>query len=284
MNQNLAYLFKFNVAMLFMSTSGALGRFISLPPPIIIWIRCLLAALLLFTFIKWQKIPLFIHKRHRGALVVSSIFLGIHWVTYFYALHLSNVAIAFLSIFTYPVITTLLEPLVMKTRFVWSNLFLAFLVLLGIFFMVPEFTLGNTATLGLIVGLFSATFYSFRNLMLKQHIAQYSGITLMFYQLTINALLMWPTLLIFEIKDFSSQIPALVALAILTTAIGHTLFVMSFKKFSISAVSIMSSLQPLMGILIAYLFLDEIPAAKTLIGGGLILATVVIESIRTVKS
>lgn len=283
MNQNFAYLLKFNIAMLIMSTSGALGRFIHLPPPVIIWARCLIAALVLFLFIWWQKTPVKLNKKHIKIIFISSVFLGIHWITYFYALHMSNVAIGFLSIFTYPVITTLLEPIVLKTKFAWSNLLLAFLVLLGVFFMVPEFTLENNATIGLLFGIFSAVFYSFRNLLLKKNIMQYSGSTLMFYQLAINAVLLCPVLFFFEIENLAGQLPALATLGILTTAVGHTLFVISFRRFSISAVSIMSSMQPLMGILIAFIFLDEVPEMKTLIGGFLILGTVVVESSRTIK-
>ena len=284
MNRNFRYILEFNLAMLFMSTSGALGRSIDLAPPVIIFIRCLLAGIFLFMFIRWRGISYrILHRRHFRVIFISSVFLGVHWVTYFYALHKSNVAIAMLSLFTYPVMTTLLEPLMLKTRFLWSNLLLAIIVLVGIFFMAPAFTLENDITLGLVIGLFSAFLYSIRNLLLKKNIVQYSGVTLMFYQLAINAVLLVPVVFIFDVEKVLPQLPSLATLALLTTAIGHTLFVMSFKKFSITAVSIMSSLQPLMGIGIAYLFLGETPAYKTMIGGGLILVTVVIESVRTVR-
>ncbi len=188
-----------------------------------------------------------------------------------------------LSLFTYPIMTTLLEPIVLKTKFTYFNLFLAILVLIGIFFLVPEFSIENKYTIGILIGLASAVFYSLRNLLMKKSIAQYSGMTLMFYQLLINAFLLIPVLFIFETKNFEQQIPPLLALAIITTAMGHTMFVMSFKKFSVTAVSIMSSVQPLLGMVFAYFMLNEIPANKTLIGGALILATVIAESIRTVK-
>lgn len=284
MKNNIWYLIQFNFAMLLMSTSGSLGRFISLPPPVTIWMRCILAAILLFLFIKWRKIPYKIHvRRHFIIILISSVFLGIHWITYFYSLQYSNVAIAMLSLFSYPVITTFLEPIMLKTKFLFSNLFLALLVLIGIFFLVPEFDLENDYTIGVIIGIVSAVLYSIRNLLLKKNIVQYSGITLMFYQLAINASLLWPVLFFFEFEALQSEWPAVLILAGITTATGHTLFVMSFKKFSISAISIMSSLQPLLGIFLAYIFLNEEPAPRTMIGGSLILATVIIESIRTVK-
>jgi drug/metabolite transporter (DMT)-like permease len=74
---------------------------------------------------------------------------------------------------------------------------------------------------------------------------------------------------------------ALLTLALLTTAVGHTLFVMSFKNFSISTASIMSSIQPVYGILFGMFLLNEIPSENTLIGGFLILTTVTIESVQS---
>jgi drug/metabolite transporter (DMT)-like permease len=75
----------------------------------------------------------------------------------------------------------------------------------------------------------------------------------------------------------------LLLLAFLTTAIGHSLMLHSLKFFSASTASIISSLQPIFGIILAFLFLQEMPTTNTFFGGGLILLTVVVESIRSKK-
>ncbi len=284
MNPHLKNLLQFNFAMLIMSTSGTFGRLILLPPPVTIWLRSLFGGLALLVLILILKNNIRIHRSHFKSIFISSVFLGIHWVTYFYSLQLSNVAIAMLSLFTYPVFTALLEPIVLKQSFQWSNLILAGVVLAGVSFMIPEFDMENRHTLGIIIGLCSAILYSFRNLILKKHVNQYPGTTLMFYQLLINAILLAPLPFFYRMDGFTDNLPFIMLLAVLTTAIGHTMFVMSFKKFSISAVSILSSMQPLFGILVAFIFLNEVPASRTFIGGALILVTVVIESLRTASS
>jgi drug/metabolite transporter (DMT)-like permease len=116
---------------------------------------------------------------------------------------------------------------------------------------------------------------------MKQKIASYHGSMLMFYQMVIITLVLWPVLFFFEANPTMNDWQALLVLALLTTAIGHTLFVMSFKNFSISTASIMSSVQPIYGILFGLLLLNEVPALSTLFGGFLILTTVVIESIHS---
>ncbi|MFG6687268.1 EamA family transporter [Mariniflexile sp. HNIBRBA6329] len=48
----------------------------------------------------------------------------------------------------------------------------------------------------------------------------------------------------------------------------------SFKHFSANTARIISSTQPVFGIILAFLFLNETPTLNTFLGGFLILATV----------
>jgi drug/metabolite transporter (DMT)-like permease len=274
----------FNMAMVFLSTSGPLGRYVTTAPALTIWLRCLFAALALYAILRFRKMPIRIRAwTHFKHIFVSSLFLSAHWITYFYALKFSNVAVAMLSLFTFPVITALLEPVLLKTRFLWSRFIMALMVMLGVVLLVPELSIDNKVTLGALLGLISAVLYALRNLMLKKYVQLYSAMTLMYHQMLYNALILWPAVFIFDASEVPSQLPWILALALLTTTLGHTLFVYSFKKFSITAASIMSSLQPLFGIIMAIMFLNEIPATQTLLGGAIILFTVLVESYRSVK-
>ena len=280
-NQNLLLL---TLATLLISTSGALGRFISMPTEIIIWWRSALGALFLFMFCKYKKVPLKIQsKKDFSTILVSAIFLGAHWITYFYALKLSNVALGMLSVFTFPVITALIEPFFTKTKLNPIHIVLALMVLLGIYILAPDFNFENTQIKGILFGLLSALFYAIRNLMLKKPASKYNGMSLMMYQTLILTIILLPFLFIKDNSNITTQYPYIILLALVTTAIGHSLLISSFKHFSISTASIISSTQPIFGIIIAYLFLNEIPTLNTFIGGSLIIATVIIESIRSRK-
>lgn len=281
-NQYLKHITELHLAMLFISTSGVLGRYISLPPAITIWWRCLFAAIILGVYCRFKNVSLKIsNKKDLKTIILSGVFFGAHWVTYFYSLQLSNVAIAMLSIFTYPVITALLEPLFFKFKLNPKHIALGVLVLVGIYFLTPEFNIENDYTLGVLMGLISAVFYALRNILLKKRIAKYDGSMLMFYQMLAILFVLWPAFIIFKAEPSMNEWQAIIILALLTTAIGHTLFVRSFKNFSITSASIMSSVQPIYGILLGMLFLGEIPSHATIIGGVLILSTVVIESVHS---
>ena len=270
--------------MFFISTSGVLGRYISIPPAITIWWRCLFAAIILAIYCRFKKVSLKIAtKKELKTIVLSGFFFGAHWVTYFYSLQLSNVAIAMLSIFTYPVITALLEPLFFKIKLNLKHIALGLIVLVGIYFLTPDLNLENDHTKGIIMGIISAVFYALRNLLLKKRIAAYDGTYLMFYQMLAILVVLWPAFFIFNAAPSMNEWQAILILALLPTAIGHTLFVRSFKNFSIASASIMSSVQPIYGILLGMLFLKEMPSYNVIIGGVLILSTVVIESIQSQK-
>lgn len=246
-----------------------------------------MGSLALWIFLTLRKQPTFIGWGKDFRIVfISSVFLGLHWVSYFYALSLSGVAVGMLSLFIYPVITSLLEPLMLKTGYKPWDIILALVAFSGVFFLIPEYDLGNDITLGAFVGIFSAVFYSVRNILLKKNIGNHSGSTLMYYQLLVISLFLWPVLFFNDVQEMLASVQtewhAILILGFFTTAIGHTLFVMSFKHFTITAVSIISNLTPLCGIVLGYLFLNEVPNERVLIGGGIIMFSVMAESIRTV--
>jgi drug/metabolite transporter (DMT)-like permease len=283
-NSSLINLLQLNFAVLIISTSGALGRFIELPVPLIIALRACLGAIPLILFCKFKKFSFNIQKKDRSTIIISSILMGTHWIAYFISLKLSNVAIGMLSVFTYPVITAFLEPIILKNKFKKSNLILGLMVLVGIYFLVPEFSLENDYFKAIGFGVFSAFCYSIRNIFMKQKASQYEGSILMVYQLIIVSILLAPVFLIYDMTGLKASIPALLILAFLTTATGHTLFIYSFRNFTISTASIISSIQPVYGIILGMIVLGEYPVLNTVFGGILILGTVMIESIRSFKN
>ena len=280
MNQNSKWypLLLLNMGMLFSSSSGAFGRYIDLSPPLTIGYRAFIALVLLALYGLIQRHRFQFDLKQHGLIVfLSGILMALHWVLYFYALRWGSVAIGMLSLFTYPVFTSLLEPLFFNIKWQWRHLMMSLLIIIGIYFLAPSLDIKNVSTQGLLMGLFSAFTYSLRNILLKKKIDTFKGSMLMFYQMVITFVFLIPAFIVYGMEDVTPQLPFIGALAILTT-IGHTLFINSFRYFNISTVSILSSIQPLLGIALGVIFLSEIPNEPSIIGGVLILLTVIIES------
>ena len=115
-----------------------------------------------------------------------ALFLGLlmaaHWVSYFAAMQYSSVSIGMIALFTFPVMTVLLEPFFEGIRLVWQDVISALVVLFGIYLIVPEVSLENEITQGVLIGVFSAVLYSFRNLVHRKYFSHYSGAQAMAYQ------------------------------------------------------------------------------------------------------
>lgn len=272
------------LATLFISTSGVLGRYINLPTEVIIWFRAFLALFFIYGYCKFKKIDLRIKStQHYKPFLIGGVLMAAHWITYFYALKLSNVALGVLSLYTFPIIIALLEPLFLKVKFNPIYILLGVMVLAGLFILTPEFNLESSQVRGILFGVLSAFCYAIRILIMKQQISNYNGSLLMFYQVVIITVLLFPVLFYMDLSNLGNQFPYLLLLALLTTAIGHSLMLHSLQFFSASTASIISSLQPIFGIILAFIFLQEIPTWNTFWGGSLIVATVVIEGLRSKK-
>ncbi len=278
------HLLELNLAILFISTSGVLGRVITFAPPISIWGRALIGFLCVAAYCVYRKIPMRLaSKKDAGVLVLSGLLFGGHWITYFYSLQWSNVAIAMIAIFTYPVMTAFMEPLISRAKFQWAHVLLGMLVLVGMYFLTPEMNIENKQTKGMLFGVLSAFLYAIRNIISKQQVEKYSGSFIMLLQTLVVALVLLPVLWVYPLEGSSINWFYIFLLGLLTTAIGHTLYVNGLRNFSATSAGIVSGLQPIFAIILAIIFLGEIPNARTLIGGALILCTVLIESRRTLK-
>ena len=264
-----------NLGILCISTSGVLGRYISLAPTQIIFWRSSLAFLCLFFWVALKRKSIFNQfQTDPIALVVSGFLLGLHWVTYFYALQWSSVAIGMLSLYTFPIITAFLEPLFGPEQFQIKHFILGIGLLFGIYLISPEIDWKNQQFLAVGMGVFSAVCFSFRNLLLKKRSQNTDGQTIMTTQVAIISIFLLPVALQSPITPVVSNGTALFFLALITTVIGHSLFLQSFQKFSITTASLISCLQPLYGIIMGAIWLQEYPQAKTLVGGGIILSAV----------
>lgn len=278
MNLNKSLL-QLNLALIFLSTSGILGKLVRSSPELTIWFRCILASLVLFLFIKFSSKNIIIkNKTHIKYILLSGFLIAFHWVTYFYALKLSNIAISLLTLYTFPAITALLEPIILKTKFKLIHLLLSILIIIGIGFMIPSFNLKDAKLIAIAFGLISALAYALRNIWTRKILKFYDGTSMMFYQVLICSVLLSPFLFLHDNSNIISDTPSFLGLAIITTVLGHTMFVHALKQYTAVSVSLISGIIPIYGILWGVIFINDIPSVKTIIGGSFILLSFIIET------
>ena len=268
-------LIEFHFGIFLMSTSAVLGRYILASSTIVTLLRCIIGfvALLLILLLFRAQFQ-FNWKKHGLIMIFSSVFMATHWVTYFYSLDYSNVSIALLTLYTFPAMTAIIEPLVLKKSIPRRDIVLAMVVLLAICIITPPTFSGSKIPLAIALGLVSALCYSIRNIWMAQLSPIYEGSTLMLFQLIIMSFLLSPAFIFIHTDWSTMQWGAILILGIGTTAIAHTLFVRGLSYYSAATASLLACIIPIYAILWGYLILGEIPDLRTIIGGCLILSVV----------
>ena len=129
---------KLHLGVLLLGVSGLFAKLIHLPALDIIAYRSTLTVIVLLCFLTLSKstIRLNSFKDYRTALILG-LLAAVHWLTYFMSIQLSSVAVGMITLFTYPVFTVLIEPLLRKKLPSLRDIFISVLVTFGISMLFP---------------------------------------------------------------------------------------------------------------------------------------------------
>ena len=278
-------LIELHIAVLLFGGTALFSKLIPLSALDITLLRCAVAAVILALIVKSTGTQLRLKNQKDYFVAVGlGIIVSLHWVTYFASMQLSSVAIGMIAFFTYPVMTVLIEPLFTKARLKLADLISGISVLCGVSLLIPEATLGNDVTLGIVIGILSAMLFTARNLLHKRYFSEYSGPQAMFYQTAVAVpfLLPWHQADLTAIDNHVWWL--ILLLGVFFTAAPHALFTSALRQLSAKTVSLVSCLQPLYGAVLALLLLGEELALKTIIGGALVVITAIYETQQSRKA
>lgn len=277
-------LIELNVAVLLWAGTALFAKWIALPAFQITALRSVVAAVALFAVLRWQGQSLrTASRKDLWMLLAGGVAMGAHWVTYFQSIQISTVAIGILSLHTYPVMTALIEPLLFHERLHWLDVLLALLVLLGVAVLVPSFSLDNDIARGVLLGVLSAACFTARNILSRRVVSVYGGMRVTFYQLLAAAVALLPVAIVAGRPISAHAGWQVLLLGILFTALPHTLYTNSLAHLKARSVGVIATLLPVYGAVTAAVFLGEIPARRTLVGGAIILVAVIVETVRVLQ-
>ena len=261
-----------HVATLLFGVAGLFGKLVHLSPVGIVFGRVFFATLFLgpALWLAGRKVTLE-SNRDYGLLALQGLILATHWGTFFKAIQVSSVAVGLLTFATFPVFTTLLEPLFDRRAFRWGSLVPALWTLAGVAFVVPRFEWGNAMCEGALWGLASGFTFAILSLLNRRSTKRYHGAVISFWQDTAAALFLLPLLLLRPEMPTPTDVGFLLLLGVLFTGVSHTLFIQGMRTVSARRASIIASLEPVYGIAAALYFLGEVPTLRSLAGGSMIL-------------
>lgn len=277
-NRNRAIL-QLNIGTFLASFTGLLARVLETPTIWITYFRMLIAAFVIFFFMLWSKEPIKAKsKREFFWMFFLGMVLAFHWIAVFKSFSLSSVAIGITAIFTFPVITALLEPIFLKSTFHFYDILCAFLALLGVYLTTTQFDLKSEHVMGALWGLVAALSFAIRNVMIKKEIHKMNGVKMMLYQTFFGSFFLIPFLSEFPTYHLQLEWKAILVLGVILTALTHTLYVVSMKELSASSTSVISSLQVVYAIFLAFFILGEQISWKGILGSLIIIVVAFYET------
>ena len=250
-----------HIAVFLAGFTGILGRLISLNEGMIVWYRLLLTATTMWLLFglkkKIRSIPL------KDILQISGVgfIAAMHWVTFYGSIKYSNVSVALVCFSAISFFTAVFEPMILRKRIKWTEMFLGLMTIAGIYIIFHFDTQYKT---GIIVGLISAVLAALFPIYNRQFLQRINVETMLTWQQT-GGLISLSVLLPFYLRQFPivSFFPGiedllwLLVLAWFCSVIAFQFSSNALKRLSAFTVNLTYNLEPVYGILLAFIVYKE---------------------------
>jgi drug/metabolite transporter (DMT)-like permease len=193
---------------------------------------------------------------------------------------MSTVAVGLLTFSTFPVFVTFMEPYFFKEKLRRFDMLTAGFVVLGLILVIPSLDFQNNITQGAFWGTISGFTFAVLSILNRKYVGTYPSMVIACYQNWMATLILFPFLFFEDVSPQPTDFLLLAILGIFCTALAHVLFIRSLVHIKTQLASITACLEPVYGIIFAFVLLDEIPALRTILGGSIILVTIVIASMK----
>jgi drug/metabolite transporter (DMT)-like permease len=264
--------------------TAILGALITITADAIVWYRMLLAAVFLSAFIIFKKKSFRIPVKSFVKLIFVGLLIALHWITFFHAIHVSNVSIT-LSIFSLGAFfASLLEPLFYGRKVLWYEVFFGLIIIAGLG-MIMKVEVSYLE--GMVYALISIILGVLFTLMNGKLIENHDSAVISFYEFVAGVFFISIYFLYqnkfsadFFVLSFNNWILILI-LASICTAYAFTASVKVMEKLSPYTVMLTTNLEPVYGIILAYFIIGgkEKMSTSFYIGAVIILITVILNGI-----
>lgn len=285
-NTKKAYL-EIHLAVALWGFTAVLGDLIQLSAMVLVWWRTLLTCIVFLMFTKvWSKVRV-LPRATLWRFAGIGVILTAHWLCFYGAIKLANASIALICLGVTSLFSSFLEPLFNRTKVKWYEVSLGILIIPGIILVQKQSeTVGGNFLLGFWVAMLSAFLVSFVAVFNKKMIDKASPLSISFLEMLGGwfSLSIFLGIAFFTNAGFANQpfLPSisdwqyLAILVILCTNIAQIFCFRAMKHLSAFATNLTVNLEPIYGILLAILILNENRELSWTfyLGGSMILAAV----------
>lgn len=261
--QNLKYQFTLHTIIFIWGFTALLGKWIDADAFVLVWFRVVIAFVSLLIFLIILKRKLIITSKSNTLKTIGvGILVALHWVTFYLSIKESTASLAIICLATTTIHVSWIEPLIMKRKFLWSELVLGIIIIGGIL-LITSNTTGEQNMIGIAFGLLSAllaALFSVFNARLIQDVSA-SKITLyeMFSASIVMSLFLIfsPTFTLQDLIISSNDFYLLLFLGIICTSVAFLITVEITKFLGAFAVTLSINMEPIYTLGLAAWFLGE---------------------------
>lgn len=269
-----------HIGVMLFSFSGIIAQYVQVPSILAAMGRVLCSSLLLFTIAKIKRDDLKLDsKRDYIGIIATGMVLAIHWVTFFHSIQTSTVAIGAITFTTFPLFITFIEPFVFHEKLKFKSIIRALVVLIGVTITIPEFSLTNQTTVGIIWGMISSFTYAIATMANRYFSKKYTSRTVCIYEQGTAATVLLPSLLFVPAVWRVQDIIGIIIVGCVCTALAYSFYITAQRRVRAQTAGIISGMETVYGIFFAFLLLGEIPTIRELVGGSIILGAALIASL-----
>jgi len=281
-------LIHFHFIVFIFGFTAILGSIISIDSIKLVWYRMLIASICLLLLAPFLGKKINISKIIIFKLLFCGVIISLHWVFFFKSIKVSNVSITLSILSLGAFITSFLEPILYKRKIILYEVFLGILVVSGtaiIFKTQFHYLEGILYALGSVI---LSVFFTLFN---GKLIGKTSSFTISLYEL-IGGFITISVLLIIN-NDFNKDLLLLknddfiwlLILGTICTAYAFVISVEVMKHLTPYSVMLSINMEPIYGILLAIIFLNESEnmSFEFYIGFLLIFSSVILNGILKLK-
>lgn len=210
---------------------------------------------------------------HRPQIVAAGVLLAIHWATFFWAIKLTTVAVALAVVFLGPVAAAGLAPRFLDER-VQPRLYWALgIAFLGVVLVVVREGGGASSGSpwgGVAAALVSAAAIGLLMLISKAAVDSVGPLVVTTGELVTAAVVLTPWLPGAIEETIANPIP-LLTLGVVLTGLSFLIIWTAIRELSVATVSVLLHIEPASAVVLALLFLDEVPDPLQWLGIGMVI-------------
>ena len=270
--------------------TGVLGRLITINEGLLVWYRMFFSAVFLLALSFFSKKIKFLPWRQALPLIGIGAIVALHWVFFYGSVKYANVSVSLVCFSTMGFFSAFLDPLISKRKMDLIEILLGIMVMLGVYLI---FHFDQAYRWGIIYGIISSILAAVFTIINKKYVDKHDAQIITFYELGGGWLsLNFVPPFYLQFVDFSSYFPNLsdflwlLVLSLFCTVLAFNLSIKALKKISPFTVNLSYNLEPVYGILLAFVIYKEHLDLEISFYAGLfiIFLTVVIQSIRVWKT